>query len=291
VALSGDGGDENFAGYRKYKFHQRERMLRHCVPDVVRRALFKPLASVYPKADWLPRLLRAQSTLHNLAGSEVEALYRSRACDDPALVAALLRPDVRSQLADYDSLSVIDHHYRRCGASDPLSRELYVDIKTYLVDDILTKVDRASMAVALEVRVPLLDHRFMEFAASIPSALKLRGGEGKHLFKQAMRPVLGTEVVDRKKMGFSVPLGAWFRGPLREMAQDTLLAPGAYIGSLLDQGKVRRLWDAHQRGLRHMDSVLWALLMLEMWGQRFMRGEKPMPPSGRRPAPAVMAAG
>jgi asparagine synthase (glutamine-hydrolysing) len=270
VALSGDGGDESMAGYRKYKIHQRERLLRGWVPGVLRRAMFRPLAAAYPKADWLPRVLRAKSTLQNLAATEVEALYRSRAALDPSYAPRLLRPDVRAALSGYDSMSVIEHYYRRCAATDPLSRELYIDVKTYLVDDILTKVDRASMAVSLEVRVPILDHKFMEFMATIPSSLKLRGGEGKYLFKQVVRPLLGTEVVDRRKMGFSVPLAEWFRGPLREMTQDTLFARDAYIGSLLDVGQVRRMWAKHQQGTRHYEHMLWAILMLEIWGQNFM---------------------
>ena len=268
VALSGDGGDETMAGYRKYKFHQRERRIRALVPPSLRRSAFGTLGRLYPKADWLPRPLRAKSTLQNLAMSDVEAIYRSRAAHDPEAASALIRPEARD--ADYDPLTVIEGHYRRCDAPDPLARELYVDIKTYLVDDILTKVDRASMAVGLEVRVPLLDHKFVEFMARVPSGLKLRGGHGKYLFRQAVRPMLGPEVVDRPKMGFSVPLGAWFRGPLRELAEDTMFAPDAFIGSVLDIGAVRRLWRAHQGGLSHNESMIWAVLMLEQWGRNFL---------------------
>lgn len=267
VALSGDGGDENMAGYRKYKFHMRERAVRQCVPDPLRQLLFRPLGRLYPKADWLPRVLRAKSTLQNLGSTDVEAIYRSRAHHDPVVSGALIRPEVRAR--GYDPMSVIEGHYRRCDAADALSRELYIDIKTYLVDDILTKVDRASMAVGLEVRVPILDHKFVEFMAAIPARLKLQAGEGKYLFKRSFRPVLGEEIVDRRKMGFSVPLGQWFRGPLRELTEDTLFAKDAFINSVLDVGLVRRLWKSHQSGLRYVEPMIWAVLMLEQWGRNF----------------------
>jgi asparagine synthase (glutamine-hydrolysing) len=284
VALSGDGGDENMAGYRKYKFHQRERMVRSLLPDPLRRLAFRPLGRLYPKADWLPRLLRAKSTFQNLGASDVEAIYRSRAAHEPDLALALIRPDAR--VAGYDPIVAIEDAYRRCDAANPLSRELYVDIKTYLVDDILTKVDRASMAVGLEVRVPLLDHKFMEFMAAIPADLKLRGGEGKYLFKQAVRPILGSAIVDRPKMGFSVPLGGWFRGPLKELTEDTLFAPNAYIQSVLDVAQVRRLWTAHQGGFRRFESMIWAVLMLEQWGRNFLAASAGEPPASITPGPA-----
>ncbi len=276
VALSGDGGDENMAGYRKYKFHQRERQVRRLMPGPLRHLVFRPLGRLYPKADWLPRSLRAKSTLQNLGSTDVEAIYRSRALHDPETVTALIRPEVRAK--GYDPIVVIEDHYRRSEAPDPLGRELYVDIKTYLVDDILTKVDRASMAVGLEVRVPLLDHKFMEFMAAIPSGLKLRDGRGKYLFKEAVRPVLGDDVVDRSKMGFSVPLGDWFRGPLRELIEDTLFSPDTFIDSVLDGAEVRRIWRSHQSGLRRMAPMIWALLMLELWGRNFL-GAVPASPS------------
>ena len=267
VALSGDGGDENMAGYRKYKLHQRERSVRGLLPTGVRRMAFGALARAYPKADWLPRPLRAKSTLRNLAATDPEAIYLSRAALDPEIARRLIRPEVRAK--GYDCRTVIADVYHRSDASDPLSRELYTDIKTYLCDDILTKVDRASMAVGLEVRVPILDHEFMEFMATIPSTCKLRGGVGKYLFKEAVRPILGAEVVDRSKMGFSVPLGGWFRGPLRAMIEETLFAPDAFIRSLLDMATVRRIWQAHQTGAGRMESLIWAVFMLECWGRNF----------------------
>jgi asparagine synthase (glutamine-hydrolysing) len=285
VALSGDGGDENMAGYRKYKFHQRERMVRQFIPEPLRRLVFRPLGRLYPKADWLPRVLRARSTFQNLGTTDVEAIFRSRAAHEPEAVLALIRPEARSP--GYDPITVIEDAYRRCDASDPLSRELYVDIKTYLVDDILTKVDRASMAVGLEVRVPLLDHKFMEFMAAIPSGLKLRDGKGKYLFKQAVRPILGDAIVDRRKMGFAIPLGEWFRGPLKELTEDTLFGPSALIRSILDVDVVRRVWNLHQRGVRWLEPMIWSVLMLEQWGRNFLCAEWDGPPASICPGPAT----
>lgn len=273
VALSGDGGDENMAGYRKYKLHQRERAVRRLIPAPIRRLGFAPLARCYPKADWLPRILRAKSTLENLAASDPQAIYRSRAAFDPALARSLIRPEIRAR--GYDSFRAIDDAYRRCAGADPLARELYTDIKTYLCDDILVKVDRASMAVGLEVRVPILDHQFMEFMAGIPANLKLRGSTGKYLFKEAVRADLGTEVVDRPKMGFSVPLGSWFRGPLRPLVEETLFAPDSFIRSVLDMRPIGQIWRSHQAGTRRMESLLWALIVLEHWGRVFLTGSGP----------------
>lgn len=269
VCLSGDGGDENLAGYRRYKFTQRQRAVRCWLPDTLRRGLFAPLARAYPKADWLPRVFRAKATLTELASSDVEAIYRSRALLQPEISRRLLNPAAAESLGDYDPLSVIDHHYQRSPMRDPLNRELYVDLKTYLVDDILTKVDRASMAVGLEVRVPLLDHRLVEFMARIPPRLKLNGGEGKYLLKRAFRPKLGSEIVDRRKMGFAIPLNQWLRGPLREATEGLLLSPNAQINDWLDRATVERHCRALQSGLAYRESLIWALLTLEQWAQRF----------------------
>ncbi|HOW17632.1 MAG TPA: asparagine synthase (glutamine-hydrolyzing) [Phycisphaerae bacterium] len=271
VALSGDGGDENMAGYRRYRFDQRERDIRRHIPAVLRRYLFGTLAAIYPKADWLPRILRAKSTFTNLSVDDERAHYLSVAVFDPAASRRLLCDDLLAAIPDYDPFTVLQEHFRRTDAPDPLSRSLYVDIKTYLCDDILVKVDRASMAVALEVRAPILDHKFVEFMARIPPQLKLCRGEGKYLFKKMMRPILGDDIVDRRKMGFSVPLGEWFRGPLRPMVEDLLFAPDACVRQWLHMPAVERAWRRHQSGMRWMEPILWSLLMLEHWGRKFMR--------------------
>jgi asparagine synthase (glutamine-hydrolysing) len=164
---------------------------------------------------------------------------------------------------------------------DPLNRELYVDIKTYLVDDILAKVDRASMAVGLEVRVPLLDHKLVEFMARIPAGFKLRNGAGKYVFKQAFRPVLGTEIVDRSKMGFAIPLQEWLLGPLRDTVEEMLFSPQSHVHQWLDTATLRRHWSAMQRGLAYRQSLLWATLMLEAWAGTHLSSGRESPSSDR----------
>ena len=268
VALSGDGGDENFAGYRRYYFDQRENWLRSWLPSEVRRPVFGILASLYPKADWAPRIFRGKATFENLARAPIEAYFRSVSAVQSSLKRELLHPDVISHLAGYDSLDVLRHYYDKADTEDTLSRIQYVDIKTYLTDDILTKVDRASMANSLEVRAPILDHRFMELAARIPSSLKLRGRVGKYIFKKSLEPLLPQSTLTRPKMGFAVPLARWFRHELKEMAHEVIL--GRHAEYFTEPRIVEKIWGEHQRGFRDRSTELWTLLMFRLWQRRFL---------------------
>jgi asparagine synthase (glutamine-hydrolysing) len=271
VCLSGDGGDENFAGYRRYRFDVFENRVRGLLPAGVRRPVFGTLGTVYPKADWLPRMFRAKTLFTNLALSPERAYGHTMSWFTPAWKRELYRPELQRRVADYDPHSVLEAHFARTEGWDPLSRIQYVDMKTYLVDDILTKVDRASMAHSLEVRVPLLDHEFMERAATIPASYKLRRGEGKFIFKQSLRGTLPSEVIDRPKMGFTIPLARWFRKELRPTFESTVLAPDAYVAEHFEGEALRRMWSLHQQGRRDLAPYLWALLVLEQWGRRFQR--------------------
>jgi asparagine synthase (glutamine-hydrolysing) len=268
VALAGDGGDENFAGYRRYYFDRRENMMRALLPSGIRKPLFSALASLYPKADWAPRIFRGKATFENLARSPVDAYFRSVSALQPELKSQVLSQDVVRQLHGYDSLDVLRSHYDKADTNDPLSRIQYVDIKTYLTDDILVKVDRASMAHSLEVRAPILDHKVMELAASMPSSLKLRGTNGKYIFKKALKQFLPGSVLYRKKMGFAVPLARWFRNDLKELAHSAIFRRDG--NSLLNQTSARRVWQEHQSGLRDRSTELWTLLMFRLWEQQFM---------------------
>ncbi len=271
VALSGDGGDENMAGYRRYRDLARRRRLRACVPSLLRRHLLRPLSRVYPTSPQIPWFLRFGSKLAILgAADDDEAHYQSMAFEQGYGGLRLVVGDLRRELGGYEPMEVFRHHFGRTTARDPLSRSLYVDVKTYLADDILCKVDRASMAVSLEARVPILDHKFVEFMATIPPDLKLRGDQGKYLFKEVARSHLGQEIVDRPKMGFSMPLAEWLRGPLKPMIEETILAPSARSMDWLDRKSVRGLWQRHLSGGRWIESQLWALLMLELWARRFL---------------------
>jgi asparagine synthase (glutamine-hydrolysing) len=272
VCLSGDGGDENFAGYRRYRFDVLENRIRTMIPTALRRPIFGSLGTLYPKADWLPQVFRAKTLFENLSVSPEQGYFHTMSWFTPAMKNRLYGDGLRKALMGYDAFSVMKAHFARSEGWDALSRIQYVDIKTYLVDDILTKVDRASMAHSLEVRVPLLDHEVMEFAAGIPAHYKLRRGEPKYIFKKALEGVVPREILRRAKMGFSIPLTRWFQGDLKAVFEDKVFAPDAFLGTLFDMSAIRSWWDQHQRGTRDYAYHLWALLVLECWGQRFLGG-------------------
>ncbi|HQR33979.1 MAG TPA: asparagine synthase-related protein, partial [Blastocatellia bacterium] len=265
VALSGDGGDENFVGYRRYVFDALEHRVRAIAPV---RPLFGALASIYPKADWLPQPLRAKATLRNLSLEPAQAYFHSVYGATANERDGLLSREVHAELRGYDPFELFAEHYRRPTIDDPIARAQYADIKLYLADDILTKVDRASMAVSLEVRCPLLDHRLMELAAKMPSSLKLRGREGKYIFKRAVSELLPPEILTRRKQGFVVPLAEWLRTDLRELAE-SLLFDSTANDDWLESPAVAKLWQRHQSGLRDYSRPLWSVLMFRMWQRTF----------------------
>jgi len=268
VALAGDGGDENFAGYRRYYFDQRENAIRGILPAVIRQPIFGALASLYPKADWAPRIFRGKATFENLAQSPIEAYFRSVSALRPELKSQVLDPDLLRQLNGYNSSDVLRSYYDKADTNDQLSRIQYVDIKTYLTDDILVKVDRASMTHSLEVRAPILDHKFMELAASIPSSLKLKGINGKYIFKKSLNKVLPQAVLRRRKMGFAVPLPKWFRRDLKDFAYEVIFSRN--YDRLLNESSIKRVWNEHQSGLRNRSTELWTVLMFRLWQRQFM---------------------
>ncbi len=270
VALSGDGGDENLAGYRRYRLHMMEERLRRQLPLGFRRPVFGLLGRVYPKADWAPRVFRGKTTLQALARDSVEAYFHSISVLRDDLRSRLYSAGFKAQLAGYNAIEVFRHHAARAGTDDPLSLIQYIDLKTYLVGDINTKVDRASMAHALEVREPLMDHPLVEWLATLPSSYKLRDGEGKWLFKRAMEPYLPAEILYRPKMGFAVPLASWFRGPLRARVREAVLGPRLADSGWFDPTLLRLLVEQHQSGLRDHSAALWSLLMFDAFLRQVM---------------------
>ena len=270
VALSGDGGDENFAGYRRYRWHVYEERVRSALPPALRAPVFGLLGDIYPKADWAPKALRAKSTLEALARNSVEGYFHSVSVMGDGQRQKLVSDSFRRDLQGYRAIEVLRRHAERAPKGEPLSLVQYLDMKTYLVGDILTKVDRASMAHSLEVREPLLDHPLMEWLSGLPPGLKLRGREGKYLFKRALEPYLPQEILYRPKMGFSVPLAGWFRGPLRQRVRDAVLGPVMTDSGYFNPRFLREMVDEHQSGARDYSVSLWSLLMFEAFLRKVM---------------------
>ena len=281
VALSGDGGDENFAGYRRYRMHAWESGLRARLPLGLRKPLFGLLGKLYPKADWAPRPLRAKTTLQALARDDVEAYFHTVSTTSVAMRQRLYSARFKQELKGYTALEVFRAHAKKAPTKHPLLLAQYLDLKTWLPGDILTKVDRASMAHSLEVRVPLLDHRLVEWASTLPPSLKLKGGTGKYVFKKALEADLPKEVLYRTKMGFSVPLAAWLRGPLAQRTRDAL-RDGAVAGcGYFDPVVLDQLWREHASSRADHSATLWKLLMLDA----FLRHTQPAASGGAKVDP------
>lgn len=266
VALGGDGGDESFAGYRRYIFDSYENQLRRFVPGWARRAVFGPLGKWYPPLAAAPRVFRAKATLQSLSRTPLQGYFNSVSIFRPDDKSFLFTQDFSRSLGGYDSISVFENYYNRADTADLLSKIQYVDIKTYLPDDILAKVDRASMAVSLEVRAPLLDHKFMERVATMPSSLKLRGRTGKYILKKALQPILPADILYRRKQGFAVPLDQWFRGELKDFAYAYLFRSD---DGIFDEKFLLKVWQQHQSGYYDRSAHLWSILMFRKWQETF----------------------
>ncbi len=263
VALSGDGGDESFGGYRRYWLHLMEEKMRAALPLGLRRPLFGTLGRLYPKADWAPRVFRAKTTFEALARNSVEAYFHSVSVIRNGQRNQIFSDAFKAQLGGYSAQQVFERHAARAGTDDPLALIQYIDLHTYLIGDINTKVDRASMAHSLEVREPLMDHPLVEWLATLPTSFKMRGAESKFLLKKAMEPHLPRDIMYRPKMGFAVPLARWFRGPLRQRVRDDLLGGPLLETGWFNRDAIRQIVEQHESGSRDHSTPIWVLLMFD----------------------------
>ena len=267
VALSGDGADEAFAGYRRYRLFSAEERVRRLLPQGARGTL-GAVGAVYPKLDWAPQFLRAKTTLVALGRSTEDAYADAVTATGLPVRSRLYSSHFRQILQGHRAETRYVEAMRAAPAGDPLSRAQYADLKIWLPGDILTKVDRASMAVGLEAREPLLDHRLVEFAARLPAKLRLRGGSGKWLLKKALGDRLPAEILHRRKMGFVTPVSAWFRGPLAGEAAAIAHSPALAELGWLDAGAIAKVAADHRSGRAEHGRLLWQLLMLDRSLQR-----------------------
>jgi asparagine synthase (glutamine-hydrolysing) len=270
VVLSGDGGDEAFGGYARYAHDLKEDRLRHWLPGWFRRGVLGPLARVWPKADWLPRPLRAKTRLTNLALDAGSAYANTLALCRPPQRRRLLSPDIRAQLNGHNPDTVVRVGHALASPDRPLDGMLSADVAVVLPDDFLVKVDRASMANGLEVRPPLLDHELLELAARIPAAYKVHKGETKWIFKRAVEARLPADVVRRPKQGFELPIDTWLRGPLRPIFEEAVLDPNSRVAPLIDRAAATKLYRCHLSGVGRHGAVLWSLLVLARWADRYL---------------------
>jgi asparagine synthase (glutamine-hydrolysing) len=264
VALSGDGGDELFAGYTRYVVdRQRSGFAR--LPRVLRQGVMQPLSRN------LPYGARGRNYLHNVALDPLDRYLDSISTFTSLTRPALYSSDFQSHVSDSDatlaSYRALASHVKTGDSVDPL---LYLDSKTYLPGDILTKVDRMSMAVSLEARVPLLDHKLIDFVTSIPGEMKLKGLTTKHIFKKAVRGLVPDSILDRPKQGFGVPIPKWINMQLRDRIRETLTDTRARHRGYFEPQYIKLMLDEHERGRRDHSAQLWSLFMLELWQRQFV---------------------
>jgi asparagine synthase (glutamine-hydrolysing) len=265
VALSGDGGDELWAGYARHRVEQMELTARRWLGPVGGRVAGRLAAR-------LPLGVKGARSLRHLALTPAEACARKHAYGlfEAGARGALYSSDFAHQVRDADPFVSFRLAYESCPSRDPLDCALYVDVKTYLVDDIMTKVDKMSMAVSLESREPLLDHKLLEFAATVPTGLKLKNGQSKYLLRRLLERRVPKSIVDRPKQGFEAPIGEWLRGPLAPMV-DGLLTDGRLRDrGIFDDKAIAGVWRAHREGRQDHRHRLWSLVMLELWFRQFV---------------------
>ena len=264
VALSGDGGDELWAGYKRHFVEDWEHRVRGRLGGATRAAAWLGGA--------LPLSVKGARSLRHLAfePDQANALKHAYGMFEPDVKRRLYSGDFHRAIGGYDPFAPFRDAWHACPSRDPLDRSMYVDTRTYMVDDVLTKVDRMSMAVSLEAREPLLDHKLLEFAARVPSSLKLRDGQGKYLLRRALDRRVPRAILERGKSGFAAPIAEWLRGPLAPMTAELLTDGRLDRRGIFNTSEVRRLWSEHRRRQADHCHRLWQLVMLELWFRAFI---------------------
>lgn len=261
VALSGDGGDEVFAGYEKYSAFLRYQKA-DLIPDKIRKMIFGGLS------DAMPFGMRGKGIIRHISESSFARFAGMVTQTSTGVLDNLFHRDLKHQInVTYDFL---DTYYRRFCGNDDLSRLQYMETKTYLAEDILTKVDRASMLCSLETRAPLLDHELLELVATIPSDLKLKNGEKKYILKKLMVNYLPENIIYRKKKGFNIPLSKWFKADFNQYARDLLLSATSSNRGIFNTTTIERILDTHSKKGRNLSDIIWALLFFESWCRQWL---------------------
>jgi asparagine synthase (glutamine-hydrolysing) len=264
VALSGDGGDELFAGYTHYVVQESRRAFS-AVPKAIRQGVMRPLSHRLPHGAW------GRNYLHNISLDPIDRYLDSLSYFTELGKESLYSADFQKALHTKDQVARSFREYAsRVKTNEPLDQLLYIDGKTYLPGDILTKVDRMSMATSLEVRVPLLDHKLIDFVTTVPASLKLAGTETKHLLKRVARDLIPAEILDRPKQGFGIPIEQWINNQLRDQIRETLREPRTRQRGYVNSNYVDLILDEHHKGRRDHSFPLWSLLILELWHRRYI---------------------
>jgi len=270
VALNGDGGDESFAGYERYAAMGITEKYRR-VPSLLRESLIRRAVDLIPTdATKRSRIKSAQRLLAVVDRPKTSRYMHWMSTFNDETKQPLYSDSFRQQILNANATGILETWFKRANGIGVVDAMLLTDQMTYLPNDLLVKVDIATMAVSLEARSPFLDHHVIEFAASLPQNLKLRGLTGKYLLKKVLRKLLPSENLDRRKMGFGVPVGHWFRGKMQPFLREVLLSEKALRRGLFKPETVKQLIELHTRAERDYSAQLWTLLMLELWFNRFI---------------------
>lgn len=271
VALNGDGGDECFAGYERYAAMNLAQRYTKMLPAAIRNGVIRNVARALPEFQSRTNPLRkAQRFLAAASLNPVQRYLRWVSAFDEQAKLNLYSNDFRNETAAFSTIGFLEPWFAKANGAGIVDASLLTDTMTYLPNDLLVKMDIASMTVSLEARSPFLDHHLMEFAASLPESLKLRGMTTKYLLKRVLKQFVPEENLTRAKMGFGVPIGHWFRGTMQPFLRETLLSEKALSRGLFNRASVRQLVDQHVANKVNHDHRLWSLLMLELWFQRFI---------------------